>query len=395
MSRLLCIRKVYNTLILLGLFASIFALLRYPSESIQAAAEGLTLSLNVIIPSLFPFFVLSTLLIRLGIASQFGRVFEPIMRPLFRVSGVSAAAFVLGFIGGYPIGAKTAIGLYEDRQISKVEAERLLAFSNNSGPAFILGVIGVGIFASSRIGLLLYLAHAIASILVGILFRFWGYNKPIGVEKKKRKTEVPPSFSTAFVKSVSGAFQSTLNICAFIIFFTVIIRLLFLAGAIPAFSGFLGAFLAGFGLDAYWASVLLTGFIELSSGVWSLRDMAGQLSQSIAMAAFMLGWAGLSVHCQVLSFIGDSGLSVRSYILGKTLHAVFSAVLVFFLVRVFPFEVPVSLTLAEGVSAIVSMDFSTTILISSATAGIVALFILLICLFSPKNTRQAEKKMVR
>ena len=395
MSRLISMRKVYNTLIFSGLFASIFALLRYPAQSIQAASEGLTLSLNVIIPSLFPFFVLSTLLIHLGVAKAFGGVFEHIMQPLFRVPGVSASAFILGFIGGYPIGAKTAIGLYEDGQISKVEAERLLAFSNNSGPAFILGVVGVGIFASSRIGLMLYLAHAIASIFVGILFRFWAYNKPSERKKTRSKRDAPLSFSQAFIKSVTTSFASTLNICAFIIFFTVIIRLLFLAGAIPAVAGFLGIFLAGFGFDAYWASAFLTGFIELSSGVWSLRSLAGQLSHSIAMAAFMLGWAGLSVHCQVLSFIGNSGLSVRSYILGKTLHGAFSAVLVFVMVHMFPFEIPVSSTLAQGVSAIVGMDFSSTLLISSTTAFLVFLFILAICLFSTKKPSQVGKKVLK
>ena len=394
MSRLLTKQKVYNTLILLGLFSAIFALLRFPSESIQAASEGVSLSFNVIIPSLFPFFVLSTMLIELGVASRFGRVFEPIMQPLFRVSGVSATAFVLGFIGGYPIGAKTAIGLYEQGEISKVEAERLLAFSNNSGPAFILGVVGVGIFASSRIGLILYLAHALASIFVGILFRFWGQNNTLH-RKKKRRAYDTPAPSAAFIKSVTSAFSSTLNICAFIIFFTVIIRLLFLAGAIPAFAGFLAIFLAGFGFDAYWASVLLTGVIELSSGVWALRDMAGELSQSIAMAAFMLGWAGLSVHCQVLSFIGNSGLSVRSYILGKSLHAVFSAVLVFVTVRLFPFYIPVSLTLAEDLSAIVRMDFFRSIVLSSTVAFLLGLFVCSICFFSQKKASQTRRKMLK
>ncbi len=102
------------------------------------------------------------------------------MRPLFHVSGACASAFALGFIGGYPVGAKTAISLYENGMCTKTEAERLLAFCNNSGPAFILGVVGAGVFASSRVGVLLYLAHAAASICIGILFRFTRPAQPPG-----------------------------------------------------------------------------------------------------------------------------------------------------------------------------------------------------------------------
>jgi len=378
----------------LALLLAIAALIRFPREAIQAATDGLHLSLNVIIPSLFPFFVLSTLMVRLGFTRYFGRVFEPVMQPLFRVSGTSASAFVLGFVGGYPIGAKTAISLYEEGQINKVEAERLLAFSNNSGPAFILGVVGVGIFASSQVGVILYATHAIASILVGFLFRFWGTSDVSCTGRRGRRPDSDVRFSDAFISSVTGAFQSTLHICGFVIFFTVFIRLLFLTGAIPILASFFGTLLAGFGLGSEWASMLFIGLIELSSGVWSLREIAGQMSSAIAMAAFMLGWAGLSVHCQVLSFIGGSGLSTRSYILGKFLHGIFSALLIFLLTALIPFDVPVAHTLAEGVSGIAAMDFYTSIRIASRAALVLFGLVLLVCFVFAKKTRQNRRSMV-
>ena len=396
LSRLIARRKVYDALILAALLLAIGALIRFPHESIQAATDGLSLSLNVIIPSLFPFFVLSSLMVRLGFTRHFGRVFEPVMQPLFRVSGASASALVLGFVGGYPIGAKTAISLYEEGQISKVEAERLLAFSNNSGPAFILGVVGVGIFASSHVGVILYATHAIASILVGLLFRFWGTQGDTPcVGRRIHRMDSGARFSDAFIESVTGAFQSTLHICGFVIFFTVFIRLLFLAGAIPAAASVFGALFAGLGLDYDWIPMLFTGLIELSSGVWSLREVAGQMSSAIAMAAFMLGWAGLSVHCQVLSFIGGSGLSVRSYILGKFLHGLFSASLIFLLTALIPFDIPVAATLAEGVSGIAAMDFYTSIRIASRAAALLFGLVLLICFVFARRAGRSRSKQKR
>ena len=282
-------KHIYDIAVCLSLIVAITALLRFPNESILAARDGLSLCLNVIIPSLFPFFVLSALVVETGITRHLGKLLEPVMRPLFNVGGSCVAAFVLGFIGGYPVGAKTVISLYENGDCTKTEAERLLSFCNNSGPAFIFGVVGAGVFSSGVIGLVLYLAHTLASLIVGIIFRNWGKNN-IRHEISRKKTTAPPaSFSAAFTTSVKSSFQSIINICGFVIFFTVFIRLLFVSGFIPWLAGLIGLILSPLGFDSRWAERLLTGIIELSSGVWSLNDAAGQLTASVAMAAFMLG----------------------------------------------------------------------------------------------------------
>ena len=123
------------------------------------------------------------------------------------------------------------------------------------------------------------------------------------------------------------------------LFFTVFLRILTYAGVLPALAGGLSALLSPLGLSPLWAQRLLTGLVELSSGVTSLTD--GPLSGRLSMAAFMLGWAGMCVHCQVLAFLGDSGLSLRTYVGGKALHALLSSLLAAGLYRLFP---PVSYT---------------------------------------------------
>ncbi|MEG1778158.1 MAG: sporulation protein, partial [Angelakisella sp.] len=111
--------------------------------------------------------------VQTGLAEYIGRFFEAPMRLLFGVPGACAPAFILGIIGGYPVGAKTALTLYQNRLCSKTEAERLLAFCNNCGPAFILGTVGSAVFGDMRVGILLYASHILASIAVGIIFRFY------------------------------------------------------------------------------------------------------------------------------------------------------------------------------------------------------------------------------
>lgn len=378
MARVLSVRSIRELLYALGVALCAAALLLFPVQSVAAAKSGLQLCGNVIIPSLFPFFVLSSFCMEIGLVQYLGRVLEPLMRPLFRVSGACASAFVLGIIGGYPVGAKTAIALYEKRMISRDEAERLLAFCNNCGPAFIFGVVGAGVFSSSAVGLLLYLIHILSSVLVGLLFRFRG-SRTVSAGCAA-PTEEAPAFSAAFTASVRSAMQSTLSICAFVLFFTVIIRLLVLSGVLRGAAALLGTLLAPFGGTDAAAEKLLIGAIEMSSGVASLSGSAGAMSTQLSLAAFILGWAGLCVHCQVLSFLGSSDLSVRTYLAGKLAHGVISALLANVLIHVLPIQLPVSAVYAQQINVLTGVGFSRALAAASAAAAVTWLAFLLVAL---------------
>jgi len=384
MGRLLGKQKYRDLFLGLGLLFSALALVSWPQQAMAAMKDGLTLCGNVIVPSLFPFFVLSSLVVELGMSRYLGKLLEPVMAPLFRVNGSCAAALALGFVGGYPVGARTAISLYQSGQCSRTEAERLLAFCNNSGPAFILGVVGAGVFGSGTAGLLLYAAHIAASLLVGVIFRFYKPKDGPQPGHGPGAQFQTASFPAAFTRSVTGALQSTLNICAFILFFTVSIRILTLSGCLTALSTLLAGLLAPLGLSQVWAERLLTGLLEVSSGVSSLTE--GALSGRLSMAAFMLGWAGVSVHCQVMAFLGDSGLSLRTYLTGKLLHGGLSAALVWILVRLFPLECPVSAYLAEQTEAIASLDFHRALTIAAVAAWGVWLVFLALAVWAVKKS---------
>ena len=384
-------RQTYRDALLgAGLLLAALALVAWPGEASAAMKDGLALCGNVILPSLFPFFVLSSLVVELGLSRYLGRLFQPVMAPLFRVNGACAAALALGFVGGYPVGARTAISLYQNGQCSRTEAERLLAFCNNCGPAFILGVVGAGVFGSGAAGLLLYLGHLAASLLVGILFRFYKSREGPKSGRAVQAQFQTASFPAAFTKSVTGALQSTLNICAFVLFFTVVIRALTLSGALDGAAEGIAALFSPLGMDREWARRLLTGALEMSSGVSSLTG--GTLSGRLSMAAFMLGWAGLSVHCQVLAFLGDSGLSLRTYVTGKLLHGALSAAVVGGLVRLIPLPGTVSALLAGQTEAIAGLDFHRSLTLSAAAAwGTWLVFVALAVWAVKKNSGKCRR----
>ena len=393
MGRIVGKAQYRDILLGVGLLWATLALVLWPDQAIGAMRDGLKLCGNVILPSLFPFFVLSSLVVELGMSRYLGRLLEPVMAPLFRVNGNCAAALALGFVGGYPVGARTAIEIYENGQCSRVEAERMLAFCNNSGPAFILGVVGAGVFGSGAAGMLLYLAHLLASLAVGVLFRFYKPGEGPRLSLRTGPQFQTASFSRAFTRSITGALQSTLNICAFILFFTVFLRILAYAGILTAAARLLSALLAPLGMDQTWAERLLTGLVEMSSGVSSLTD--GALSGRLSMAAFMLGWAGVSVHCQVLAFLGDSGLSMGTYVAGKLLHGALSAVLAAALFRIAPLSSPASVYLAEQTEAIAQLDFQRALTLSAAAAwGVWLAFLALTVWVVRKNSGNRRRNVV-
>ncbi len=347
-------RTAGNILSALACAALCAGLLFFPAESVEAAKRGLRMCAELIVPSLFPFFVLSSFMIELGLAEALGGLARPVMRGVFGLGGSCSLPFLLGFVGGYPVGARAAIDLYERGEISRGEALRLLSFCNNSGPAFILGVIGAGVFCDSRAGLLLYLVHFVSSVAVGVIFRGYRVGKETKPEKELPKQKVAKSVAACFTSSVGGAFSSVLGICGFVVFFSVAIRLLILSGLIPAAAKGAAFLLRPLGVTAASAEELISGMIEMTSGVSALRGAAGSLERNAVMAAFMLGWAGLSVHFQVLAFLTKSGLSSKTYILGKLLHAVISALLAALVFSVYSPSADVALVLADEVRGLTS-----------------------------------------
>lgn len=284
---------------MLAASAAAALLLLRPQKAASAVRAGLALCAGTVVPSLFPFVAAISLLLQLGAAEALGRLCAPIMRPLFRMRGVCALPLLAGLLGGYPSGAKTAASLYAQGRITRQEAELLLGFCDNCGPAFLLGCVGAGVLGNPDAGLWLYAVHILSAILAGILLcRLSGDRGPVLLGSAL--PAAPVSFPQALTSSVTGALASTLNVCAFVVFFQVL-------SALPPAP----------------PPPLVLGILEMVGGVASLTPGPG----GFAAAAAIVGWGGLSVHCQAMSLAAPEGLSFRWHWAGKALQAVLSALL--------------------------------------------------------------------
>lgn len=370
--------KVKKAAIFAFLLLLITIIILNPKSAIDAAKSGLHLCSNILVPSLFAFFVFSGLLINFGFANWIGKVLSPIMKPLFNVNGSGALAFVLGIVSGYPLGASCACDLYNNKCCSKQEAERLLAFCNNSGPLFIIGSVGASMYNSRYAGIILYITHILAAVSVGILFRFYKQNIAVG------NKFMPASINTAsFGEILSDVMRRSINtmllICGFVIVFSVVINTIF-------------SWITNIWLNNTFGAILY-GFLELTGGLYKASALSIPVSTKLIISASILGFAGFSVHFQVMGIVAKSDLSIKPYLLGKALQSVISAIYMYLALKITnPYLEVLAIPNNKFFAPFNIMDFRTAIAISFTYLLVSAVFILSLCIFSMIVNKLSKNK---
>lgn len=306
-----------------GSLCAMAALIFASDQVISSCRYALSLCCELIIPSLFPFFLVSILMNRLGLPRMLGRLTSPLSRRIFGVSGAGGTAFFMGLCGGYPLGAAYIADMYENGSVSRSEGERLLGFCNNSGPAFLIGAIGTGLFSSIKAGLYLYVVHILAAALTGIVLRVLSGVEP--EQQAPQNNASPAAFSLVFTETVKQAVVSVLNVCGYVICFTVLVGLLDADGFFSLITGRL-SWLSG--AELHWVRAFLTGLLELGSGIGQMRGLALH-PMNLALAAFLVGWGGVSVHYQTMAQIAGTGLEGRYHFAGRLMSGSIGAVLAY------------------------------------------------------------------
>ena len=313
----------------------------FSRTNLLAAKNGLVLWANSVVPSLFPFFVATELLSHTNFTYYLGKLLNKFMKPIFNVHGEGSFAFIMGIISGYPMGAKIAANFRENNICSKEECERLLSFTNNSGPLFIVGTVGVAMFGNSTIGFLLLISHILASITVGIIFRFWKYNSKSdanGSFKYSNNDITLSNLGGIIGSSITSSINTILLIGGFVVLFSVIISILQTSHLLETLSNCVEPLLSIFNIPESFSSGFISGILELTNGLNIICNIPEKkISINIIMASFLLGLGGISILLQVWSTISKTDLSIKPYILGKLLHACISATYTFFILKNFVF----------------------------------------------------------
>lgn len=340
-------RQIFYTLVFSGAATLIaVGLIAFPDQAVGASIHGLNMWWEIVFPSLLPFFITAELLISFGVVRFIGVLFEPVMRPLFRVPGAGSFGWIMGMASGYPTGAKIAVRLREEKQLTRVEAERLVCFTNASSPLFIFGAVSIGFFHDSKLGILLACSHYIGNAIVGLCMRFYGKDEEADTAHKAEKRAPGMPLARAFREmhrtrlkerrplgeiastAVVNSIKTLVMVGGFIILFSVLTKLLYLAGITPFIASFINKLLESLGLPGNLGLPVLSGMFEITLGSQMISQLA--LTDMFGMAiavSFILGFNGFSIQSQVASILAKSDIRFKPYFIARILHGIIASLL--------------------------------------------------------------------
>lgn len=294
--------------------------------------QSLTVCGNVLIPSLFPFMVLAAFLPATAAGRLAARPMAPVGRLLYGLSregaNVLSPALLMSWIGGYPAGARTLSALVQRGQLSPRNAGRALCFCVNSGPAFMITVVGAGIFGSVRAGLILFACQLAAGVVTARIL-LWGQG--LGKLPPKRDSSVGDlPVSAALVSSVSSAASGMVVVCAFVLLCGGLAGLLEGTGLSSALADIIGQVTGG-GISPGAALTLINGSVEICMG--AAGGAALSPMEALSVLPFLLSFSGLSCILQVAATVGEQGIPMGRFLLSRPLHGLLTQLFAYLLLR--------------------------------------------------------------
>lgn len=266
----------------------------------QAAAQGVRQAAMVVFPSLFPMCVATRRLTHSGF-SEAGR--GQWFRRLFGLPQPAAAALAAGLCGGYPLGVQTACELYRSGRLDRNTAERAICFCNNTGPAFFFGMVGAAAFENVTACALLYAGHVFSAIVTGMLLSAAAEGEP----QAHPEPAVPEHESLP--QTLRICFVSVAQLCGYVVFFSVVLRLLLELGPVQYLR-----------THGPWSpavfDAVLSGAVDLPSGIAAAAKLVLP-AQRFVLCAAAVGWGGVCVHMQAAGLWQAAGLRPRGYYAGK------------------------------------------------------------------------------
>lgn len=307
-------QKLYSLSIIFTIIILIISIFYNSSNLSNIVNFSVKLFINNIFPSLFPMFIISSLLVEIDIPKVLGNIFKKPMQLFFKTKGEGAFIFFMSMITGFPSSAKYIDDLMEKKMLNKKDAEKLLMFTFFSNPLFIVNTAGNSFFKSSYFGYLFLICHILGNLLIGFIFR--NYNQNIFINDKLfLKSNLSylnnkinsTNILKVLLTSIKNSLEILLNIFGIITFILIIINLV----SSNNFNIF---------------NVMGVGLTEMTTGLKYLSLSDYNLSLKLCLAMFFLSFGGFSVHLQIMSILNKRKVRYLPFLIARILHGIFSTV---------------------------------------------------------------------
>lgn len=353
----------------------------FPATVFITAKSGLHTWWNIVVPSLLPFFIISELLLRLGFVSFLGKIMEPVMKPLFDLPGSSGFILGVSYLSGSPLCAILTARLRKEGLCTKEEGERLIAFTSNASPLFLLGAVSVGMLKEPSLGPYIASIHYLSNLICGFFLKLFSKKKnSVPKTEKREKTkrssaenpfpQEKPNFGFLLRETVRNATITLLTIGGFIALFSVLVGIIQATGLFSFLLKILSPIATLTKSDATLLRSLLYGFFEMTIGINEACKSSAELLQKLIVIEVILAWNGLSIHAQVAGMISGTDLTILPFLLARLLQAFLAVLLTCSLSPFLPCCQRVSTTILSQPAAV----FWNNVVL---TLGIVFLFLAL------------------
>ncbi len=300
-----------------------FEILTSSSTILETVGFSFNVWKNNIFPSLFPFFVLSEILINYGFIELVGELFKPVMNKFFKVKGVGAFVFIMSLVSGFPSNSKYVRELYLKGLITEREGTKLLTFTHFSNPLFILGTVSILFLNNKEVGLLILLCHYLGNFFVGLAFRNYCVSSRedthvslkraiINMHKKRMENNRP------FGVVVSDALMNGIN------------TLLLIFGVVTLFLVITTIIDNNISLSSYYQSIL-NGIVEMTQGLKYVSLLDIPLKIKGTLSVFIISFGGISVHMQIISILSDTKIKYFPFLVARIIHSLVSSFLFYVL----------------------------------------------------------------
>lgn len=321
-------KKISISIVIMAILVFMASQILLESDSIlKSVSFSFGIWKNNIFPSLFPFFVLSELLINYGFVELLGELFKPIMNHLFKVKGVCAFIFIMSIISGIPANAKYIRELYLNGSINEKESGKMLLFTHFSNPLFILGTISILFLKNEQAGLLVLICHYASNIIIGILFRNYHPTKEKNTKNSlkqailnmhKKRINQNKSFGSILTNALINSVNTLLLVLGVVTFFLIITTIINnIINLNPVNQG------------------ILNGLFEMTQGLKYISILDISLKTKTIISTMIISFGGLSGHMQVMGILSDTKIKYWPFLLGRVVHAIISSLLVAILFNIF------------------------------------------------------------
>lgn len=283
----------------------------FPYASYKGASSGLLLWFQTLLPTLLPFIIVSNMMIMLNIAGKISRILYPLLGKLFFVSPDGCYPILIGFLSGIPMGAKSTADLTEAGKIDLNEGNFLLCMCNNASPIFIMNYIASNQLKMPEIRFHLFAIIYGSSVISASLYRIYkNSRKNIIKITSLSNTGIKGEAQTVrfsfdiLDKSILNGFEVITKIGGYIILFSILAQIINEIGS---------------GISLYKAAAM--GILEITTGINQICRLPVSNNIKIVLVSVLTSFGGLSGLAQTKSVLGNSRLSVKSYITVKLISA--------------------------------------------------------------------------